>query len=893
MASIENNLEYINFYSMDSILESQEQHTHNPQSNLIKFDIDFYKLEDVPTNLYGGGFGDDTIILYYISHLIYNNILSRNSSDQKQYHFTIADQKYNNNRKGLFIGNGFYSTVIAIECKYPTDKHIEEILVLKLLLIKKDRTMQYINAWNYRFYTKYDKDKLLYNNLIATCYYYGDNVNIINSTLETDNTEQDIKVKKIFQNKKLVFNIFKYYGSIDSIVNNLYIKQTILLKMFAILYYCRCHNTYIYDFKWENVGYDTNYNIILYDYSEHLLNNYIKDEEYILWKQTVLTITTACYFRKLIYLKLKLNNPDTFTYINREFDRTIQFRSDDYDQQTNNIINTNIIIYKLLKKNSMVNDYGSYYSINFNPLFDKLNSLSSINIILSLFFSKISISSLSFSDTIFEYNHTQIKLNKFLHKYPYNWTMIMYICGFHNLNDINILDILVNQMLVGLDGIDPAFIQGILYLLFDALTEFGIFAPDYENIPIYELILKYLKDLTMNSELIHVLLKELLDQNIGTPSVIEKTPDNYDRELNSGFIITNIGNDVRDKLIDLGLLNIDFRSTIYWQCGFARLVEQLIDRSDNRTYSNIKLPPTNSTLPQSSFIVFDTRTGNKIIINKWIEHPHIRNRFIINEEYTTALDNISKGLYIPYISTRQQFLDESPIRRNAKYVVKLINNPSLPMPPPQSSLSNRDVNILWEETKSCEEYITFIIERVFSAIPNMLIYQIMRPGIFDISKLNLFKVDISTPIGVALQNFVGDTYREFSISDKSELAEWINEIQTKQKIPLPQSFTISNPELMKYIANIQEKQKADKETKKQEKSGLHDIKSIKLYNETRTEGDTNILKERQKGKQKQTEKSRTILRKTEEDQKRLQQGISYKYLKYKDKYLKLKNELNL
>ena len=666
--------------------------------NLIKFDIEF--CEVIPSDLYGGAIGDNINILHYISHIKNNNIISKNSLDRLQYHFIVADARYNNNPEGLYIGNGFYSTVIAINCVHPSGTHIDETLVLKLLLVNKHKDQQYFDDWNSRFYLIYEKDKLFYNNLIATCYYYGDNVSIANSNIMSDMSENGIKVKKVLEDKKLVFNIFKYYKpSID--YKDVHIKKIIIFKLFVVLYYCKKNNVNINDFKWQNIGYDTQNNIVLYDYSENLINKYIIDREYILWNQIQLTLTTACYYRKLIYLKLKLNNSDTFNYIDSEFRKNISKTPINKDPIVNIMINTNIIIYQLLKQNTMVNNHGNYYSINFNPLCDKLNSLSAINIILFLCFNKVDIRKLITGEQFYEHNDIQIMLNKHQrYNDQYKWTMIDYICGFHNINDIRILDILVNFMLVPLDNINLEFIYSLKKLLFEPITECGLFAPDYENIPPYELVFKYFHGFTSDSNL-YEFFRQMLIENIGTPEVA-KHSEEYRAELNQHSVVTNVGRDVIDKLIELGLLKTDFDSITYEQWKFARLVEQLMDRLENRSDANIEIPPVNSTLPQSILYVVDSTSDEKIEIRKWIQNPeipdaHLTNAYIITEEYKQALRYIETGNYKPYFSEQQLILDASPIRKNARYVVKLIKGGI-----DNISLSNLNINEEWGETKPYE-----------------------------------------------------------------------------------------------------------------------------------------------------------------------------------------------
>jgi hypothetical protein len=605
------NLEYQEDIKSKELSFSLENSISN-RIQLIKFDIEFCKSDDITFDLYGGGPNDRFDILYYISNLLNNNIISKNSSDKNQYHFVVSNREYNKkeSNNSIYINNGFVSTVIAIECLHPYHIHIEdgqrEKLVLKLLLIKKDKDKKYYDEWNYRYYKIYEENKLLYNNLLAKCYYYGNNVNVANSNLDMDQSENGIKLKEVFKDKKLVFNIFKYY---DLTVDDIEIKKTILLKLISVLYFCKRNNVYIGDLKYQNIGFDKHNNIVLIDYAEFLFTTYIINHQYILWKQTTLTSMSACYLKKQFYLISGLDNPDTHLYIEKQLNK-MQTKIFNSDEEINKMIKINIIYYNLLKQNTIAIDYNKYYTINFIPLFDKINSIAIINILLFLFFEEIEMmASLLYFDDLFEYNKIKLKLNKKICTI-YRSSIINHICSFQNINDIKILNIFVNWMLIPLGGIDPEFIAGIRKLIFDPETETGLFAPDYEDVPDYELVLKYLKELTKNVESIYSLLKRLLDENIGTDAVKSKIPLAYQTELNDHFKIKYVGEDV---LAELGLNFKTYDQITYEEWAEARRIEKLKDRPINRTGMNLKLPPKNSRFPQNIHSIDNSQ-------QKWIEH---------------------------------------------------------------------------------------------------------------------------------------------------------------------------------------------------------------------------------------------------------------------------------
>jgi hypothetical protein len=58
-------------------------------------------------------------------------------------------------------------------------------------------------------------------------------------------------------------------------------------------------------------------------------------------------------------------------------------------------------------------------------------------------------------------------------------------------------------------------------------------------------------DLNKNDSDLYLLFKTMLDQNIGTDEVLHKNIRDYDKELNKGFKITNVGPDILQLLKDL------------------------------------------------------------------------------------------------------------------------------------------------------------------------------------------------------------------------------------------------------------------------------------------------------------------------------------------------------
>ena len=610
-------------------------------------------------NQLGGDFDTYKQILWYLETTKYTEFTGINNDIE--YKFEIIQglpnkhPNYNGLTNSFYLNNGYNATVIAIKCvshnissngnhtlHVKDTRHDHDILVIKILFIKKKDTQ---DEWNATYYLKnYKKRKDKFGKLLADCYFFGSSI-----TKQPEEYDQDLHENKVRQQElyisnietsKLVFDIYKYYKN-DPI--RLPTKIQCLLKFCAVLYYINKLYIYVCDLKYKNISFDENNNTILIDVSENLFKTYYKQYKnttkwyHILWPVLTFSNFSACYLKKTIFFLLGGDKES----IRAQLDTT------DFVTAQKKTIE---ILFSKLNNTRVDYDGYTYYNIDYNFKLDKFNSISVVDIILNLFFESASIEQLLYTENKpFPTELHQINIDL-------PGMLLEEVAYFDNLNDIDILTRYIEAIKKNDPDIPDAIIQKIKILLFDPITECGLLAPDYENIPSYAMAFKYLMSLdsTLNID-IYQLLDICLKENIGTideeltgVKVQSKIPKDYKDELNKGIFVTqsstadsslnNIGYDVNSVLKDLKLLGDEFDNITYDQWRFGRLVEQLMDRPEYRTYANLEIPPLNSKLPQ--LIALDVRKWIKIYSN------------ITNDKYIESDEYLSK-LYIYATSTEE------------------------------------------------------------------------------------------------------------------------------------------------------------------------------------------------------------------------------------------------
>ena len=693
-----------------------------------------------------GGAPTTDIVLDFLNNKTYNKIQAI-CSDKSEYDFDILDSKINQktNSKSIYIASGGFSTVIGI--KSTSSYFKDELLVLKILPISKSDIKKAL-AWDKRFFDIYKKNQ---SKFLAKIYLYGNN---IKKYRIIDNT---------FKNDMLSFNISKYY---DNNITNIDIKKQITLKLSSLLYYYNnIRKIYLFDLRYVNISFDTN-NIVLIDFDYKLYNSYWNHDENKVkfWKR--ITIGTFCsiYIKKNftilfdnIFDKLSYEEIDNIykegysktyrnainLYLCRKIEEKLKPARDDYRIHQYDKYNTNYY----------------YTTVKFNPYFDKFNMSSLADIIINLFFDNLHFVSLYNGKNLPP--NTQYQENFILNKYIYgnlNSNFIQQVKCFQNLNDIDLLTRLIYKYIQPLPDIkdDTKYIEGLQYLLFNPISEYGLLATDYGFIPPYEVCFKYLKDLNNNTEDKYGLFKRLLEENMGTDDVFKTTTQEYETVLNREFKLSNIGPDVILKLkeIKIGGLGIfeqeiTYDNIKYESLELAVLVELLLNRPENKPYSYIMIPPENSTICSTDIYIFDTISREYLKIQKWhTTNFDFDNTIFENTvEYTDALAKIESETYIQVVSEKQEELDL--LRVMALDIVKQINPLVFDLrtnPAKKKILSNPEFQELLkslaftkEESLTIDKYLSDIGPDFYTEEKSSIRIDILR----EIKKQNLTQKQIN------------------------------------------------------------------------------------------------------------------------------------------------------
>jgi hypothetical protein len=490
--------------------------SENIQKNIPRKEIKMYTPKKFQT---GSGLEDKGKLLCLIENIKYAKTTW--SADDKDYLYEFITEeidgiKYNKlENNSYYLANGFTSTVVAVKCKTNNIELNDKILVLKLLLINiknKNKIIEDKNAqeWNnYVIIDIYKRFKELFGNFIGDIYFYGDNIENNYFDNYTSETAYDIIKKKKYiyglengENKKrTAFTIGKFYK--QKIDINLEKNMLILKKLVAIISYTQNKGYYIADFKIDNIGFDSEDNIVCIDIAENLFVRYTGDNnfKFRIYDKFDLGPGLPCYFNK------KINNMFTEEDINNILNSNFKHKKLSDDPEMNKTRNQNIMITNTILKFIRNNEYDSvdgFTSTNINLGFDKLNSISIIYILFSIFFEKIyeekneimiekNFSAFIFSDVIYfkrnnKYIKIQLKINK--HEYVPNsrLTKIIYLQNLCNKN-------LINKLVDTIQPLHEEYTNYCNYLkpiIYDSGSGTGLIAPDYDNIPTYEMVYEYL-----------------------------------------------------------------------------------------------------------------------------------------------------------------------------------------------------------------------------------------------------------------------------------------------------------------------------------------------------------------------------------------------------------------
>ena len=585
--------------------------------------------------------------------------------NESEYIFKFKVDNELNKKIGFgskYISSGYFSSAIAINQIIDSDKKTElPELVLKIKFII-NKTEEEIQRFNKYYYVLYRRLRRKFPNCIPKCYFYGNK--IIKKTYEpeikNEECEKPENYDDLFANKQLTFSIYKYY---TQALPTFYLKKYILLKVSIYLYYFRKVDFFVNDLKYDNIGYDDKYNIINIDYDDFTFGRFKEGKKYIIWKNPIYIYMFSCDIKKRLYTLLKLGSEETKAKIEKMVreDTRIYSRVDkDNKQHKHNKAITTLLIQSI--EGIEIPDQGKYLT-DYNLYFEKFNAISIFDIILGIFFKDINVGKLLYFKAIDGFELNPIN-------FPLGLVMSGYVSSFHNINDIDLLTRFIYGFIKPIDGIDEEYINKLKFLILDTITETGIMGTDFESVPPYELIAKKFKDINNDNIPIYEQFKQIIDDNIGTPTVLDKTAEYYKQELKKNYKITNVGNDVKAVLTDLGLLNESFDMNTYEEWQFSVLVEKLMDRPENRSDTSLDLPCVNSTLPQNYIITIDKKSGKEETTIKWVKND--MNVYVDSPEYTKIKKYIESGRCVEKKSERHKELDKEELRIFARCIVNFL-----------------------------------------------------------------------------------------------------------------------------------------------------------------------------------------------------------------------------
>ena len=436
--------------------------------------------------LLGGGPGDDIIISKFLNNKIYNVIETTNKIT-----FTIPlDINSNETPDGNYLGSGWNTTVIAIDCvqeqEYPRS-------VLKVTAINKDHSkeLSYYDEWDDGFYlTHYVLMKSQFNIIVPTIYFYGNRIRHECDIMEDILEDTDENYNAFLRNKMLIFNISEYYNNILNLNYTVIeefknVKCIYLMKLIGILIYMLSMDYMIYDLKYDNIGIDRNNNVVIIDYDFRTFYPFKTDGQYMYYKYSV-GAHTPCYVIKLIYSYIKNNLQDIF---NHKF----------YKNSHLNDYLVGNINYLIFMRDHVPNIR------NTNIGFEKISSLAIAEIILNIFFKeyyyinsttgylqKSKLKNFAYGSTLINSTSVELELNRI--KYVYNpddrQSYAEKMSTFENLNDIGKITKFIYEFIEPLDG-HGEYCRFLQRLLFDPESETGLFAPEEDDVPTYEMVFKY------------------------------------------------------------------------------------------------------------------------------------------------------------------------------------------------------------------------------------------------------------------------------------------------------------------------------------------------------------------------------------------------------------------
>lgn len=457
-----------------------------------------------------GGSADDYKAILYKLNNNYNDHFVIDIKGNNHYFKILEEFNKKNEYGSKYIGHGAHSCVFVANDLQNNNK-----IVLKILFIpnKSDfLELQKLQEWYKRFYALYRIIKKRFGNMIGTIYGYGDNLLINNNNNHLNDTIDGMPIdyNTIIINSRMAHTICKFYQTnIDyKFIGNRNLYKIIFILCSIFIGLQNNNNSYyIYDLKLENLVINDE-NIYLIDFTEELIVFYKKNQnnKYIYFDKICMTSYIPCYLRKILFFHIK----DNLDNINQKAENNTYVYSKDNDNK-NRIIKQNIEINKEIHKKIKSKKIG--YLTNeseINLFFDKTNCISLAEIILNLYFKPfyinndgvyIDISIIVLYDKFNIIYNNKEGDNPFVLNSTnyYHSSILSRFKAVHNLNDIRILTKFIYEFIIPNDNINSDYITQLKILLFDPDSETGLLAPEYDDIPTYQLICKFLYDINLTS----------------------------------------------------------------------------------------------------------------------------------------------------------------------------------------------------------------------------------------------------------------------------------------------------------------------------------------------------------------------------------------------------------
>jgi hypothetical protein len=535
---------------------------------IVNFDL----IIDSKIEQLGGLVEDKYHIMRYLNNNIFKYLKSINSSDGLDYVFEVLGSdinkiEYNSSK---CIASGVYSTAIGIKLLLPEDKKYvyPQTLVLKVTGVNKikrgiEMHESFFDDWNRRNIGIYKFLKKNFGKSFQTMYFWGNQIydditGFKNTEKNTEDIKDDDEKKSTFVNfireKRLSFSITRYYDDIKE--KSFMEKQLFIIKNISVLNYISNLGYLIGDYKLDNVRTDDLCNLVCIDYAYNTFFSFKKGELYILGEYINFGGLIPCFIIKKIYnvMRYEIDNIDNLmkhrveyiknqptepnslfnTFFNKYNDIKEKLKIDYLDRNLDERFAGSKLVDKVIKTN-LKNDYDIGL--------EKFDVIGLVDIIFKLFFMSFigdnnlkSITAFSMSKKI---NNGDIEFELNSSNNSAKLKIIRRYRAFANLNDISLIQKLIYEFIQPLNDEHAPFCELLKPLLFDVESETGLLAPEYLDIPTYDIAFKYLvdkiqlmskyQDKTLQ-ELYDILLRENIKDSIRPNTLTEQTYEEWRQE---------------------------------------------------------------------------------------------------------------------------------------------------------------------------------------------------------------------------------------------------------------------------------------------------------------------------------------------------------------------------